>query len=573
MSKKDLYVSFGAAVLTAALYFLTSPSGIPYGAEYPLYLSISLAALGSGLVGYLMSRLFGWRVGLSAALLWTTLPPIWYRAISGDKSILRILGTVVVIAVLYYLTKRVIKLFQVHREGSKNFVSTKRSDTRRRNRLISRIVLAVASFVALVALTLHDYRYGKIAEVFAKGIVEAAGERVIILNGAFDKQIVAEIEKRGKGEYVSLTNDEENREKLVEWAKANFPEEEKLWLGARVSPAAFVDLVLESHKDKFYSMNGSDTTLEAWEKRVEEVRPYFKATDSAAQLVKRHLGIEGNHVANKLADEGKEAEAYKIYARIYDEIDPGNAAALINMSELIRRGLKISIDEQRRVKEKLNTFLRDRNNQKRLREIVRAAGPVRADPELMAKMIEEANKLREEKKAAGEEEKFVLPEEVKSLVEANGAMLKAMDRGDKEAASRIARSILSKPEWRGFIPANAVMGEILAKEGDFAASERFYEVATSTTNRVGVMVYAGYANTLKELGKLDKAEEMARKAISDSNENYWQARAILADILIRKNPEKAKGDKEIKKLISSAIRHAPAEMRVQINTEFSKYLH
>lgn len=568
-----MVVSFGAAVLTAALYFLTSPSGIPYGAELSLYLSIGLAALGSGLVGYLVSRLLGWRVGLSAALLWSTLPPIWYRSISGDKSILRILGAVVVIAVLYYLTKRVIKLFQAHREGSKNFVSTKRSDTRRRNRLISRIVLAVASFVALVALTLHDYRYGKIAEVFAKGIVEAAGERVIILNGAFDKQIVAEIEKRGKGEYVSLTNDEENREKLVEWAKANFPEEEKLWLGARVSPAAFVDLVLESHKDKFYSMNGSDTTLEAWEKRVEEVRPYFKATDSAAQLVKRHLGIEGNHVANKLADEGKEAEAYKIYARIYDEIDPGNAAALINMSELIRRGLKISIDEQRRVKEKLNTFLRDRNNQKRLREIVRAAGPVRADPELMAKMIEEANKLREEKKAAGEEEKFVLPEEVKSLVEANGAMLKAMDRGDKEAASRIARSILSKPEWRGFIPANAVMGEILAKEGDFAASERFYEVATSTTNRVGVMVYAGYANTLKELGKLDKAEEMARKAISDSNENYWQARAILADILIRKNPEKAKGDKEIKKLISSAIRHAPAEMRVQINTEFSKYLH
>lgn len=573
MSKKDLYVSFGAAVLTAALYFLTSPSGIPYGAEYPLYLSISLAALGSGLVGYLVSRLLGWRVGLSAALLWSTLPPIWYRSISGDKSILRILGAVVVIAVLYYLTKRVIKLFQAHREGSKNFVSTKRSDTRRRNRLISRIVLAVASFVALVALTLHDYRYGKIAEVFAKGIVEAAGERVIILNGAFDKQIVAEIEKRGKGEYVSLTNDEENREKLVEWAKANFPEEEKLWLGARVSPAAFVDLVLESHKDKFYSMNGSDTTLEAWEKRVEEVRPYFKATDSAAQLVKRHLGIEGNHVANKLADEGKEAEAYKLYERIYGEVDSGNASALINMSELIRRGLKISIDEQRRVKEKLNTFLRDRNNQKRLREIVRAAGPVRADPELMAKMIEEANKLREEKKAAGEEEKFVLPEEVKSLVEANGAMLKAMDRGDKEAASRIARSILSKPEWRGFIPANAVMGEILAKEGDFAASERFYEVATSTTNRVGVMVYAGYANTLKELGKLDQAEEMARKAISDSNENYWQARAILADILIRKNPEKAKGDKEIKKLISSAIRHAPAEMRVQINTEFSKYLH
>lgn len=572
MSKKDLYVSLGAAVLTAALYFLTSPSGIPYGAELSLYLSIGLAALGSGLVGYLVSRLLGWRVGLSAALLWTTLPPIWYRAISGDKSIFRILGAVVVIAVLYYLTKRVIKLFQAHREGSKNFVSTKRSDTRRRNRLISRIVLAVASFVALVALTLHDYRYGKIAEVFAKGIVEAAGERVIILNGAFDKQIVAEIEKHGKGEYVSLTNEEENREKLVEWAKANFPEEEKLWLGARVSPAAFVELALENHKDKFYSMNGSDTTLEAWEKRVEEAMPYFKATDSAAKLVKRHLGFEGNHVANKLADEGKEAEAYKIYERIYGEVDSGNASALINMSELIRRGLKISIDEQRRVKEKLNTFLRDRNNQKRLREIVRAAGPVRADKEMMAKMIEEANKLREEKKAAGEEEKFVLPEEVKSLVEANGAMLKAMDRGDKEAASRIARSILSKPEWRGFIPANAVMGEILAKEGDFAASERFYEVATSTTNRVGVMVYAGYANTLKELNKLDKAEELARKAVSLSDESYWPARIVLVEVLIRKGTESPEIKSEVKRLLKQAMRKAPPEIRDQLRRDFTPYL-
>lgn len=573
MSKKDLYVSFGAAVLTAALYFLTSPSGIPYGAELSLYLSIGLAALGSGLVGYLVSRLLGWRVGLSAALLWTTLPSIWYRAISGDKSILRILGAVVVIAALYYLTKRALNFFRkLMRKPPKIGSVNSRHQTRRRNRLISRIVLAVASFVALVALTLHDYRYGKIAEVFAKGIVEAAGERVIILNGAFDKQIVAEIEKRGKGEYVSLTNDEENREKLVEWAKANFPEEEKLWLGARVSPAAFVDLALENHKDKFYSMNGSDTTLEAWEKRVEEAMPYFKATDSAVKLVKRHLGFEGNQVANKLADEGKEAEAYKIYERIYGEVDSGNASALINMSELIRRGLKISIDEQRRVKEKLNTFLRDRNNQNRLREIVRAAGPVRADPELMAKMIEEANKRREEKIAAGEEERFEIPEEVKSLVEANGAMLKAMDRGDREAASRIARSILSKPEWRGFIPANAVMGEILAKEGDFAASERFYEVATSTTNRVGVMVYAGYANTLKELNKLDKAEEMARKAISDSNESYWPARAILAEILIRKGAESPESRSEIKKLLKSAMRKAPAEVRDQIRRDFGTYL-
>lgn len=562
----DILISLGAAGATAALYYLTSPEGATlYGIGY--------AALGAGLVGYLVSRLLGWRVGLAAALLWTTLPPIWYRAISDEKATLRAVGAILIIAALYYLTKRALNFFRkLMRKPPKIGSVNSRHQTRRRNRLVSRIVLSVACLTALIAVTSHDYRYGEIAGVFASGIVEAAGERVIILDGAFDEEIIAELTKCGKSAYVSLKNDEETREQLVEWSKANFPEEEKLWLGARVSPAAFVELALESHRDKFYSMNGSDTTREAWERRVEALTPYLKSIDPAVKLVKRHLGFEGNHVANKLADEGKEADAYKIYALIYGEVDEENASALINMSELIRRGFKLGEADKRRIKDRLETFLKNKRNREHLREIVRGAGPVRADPELMAKMIEEANKKREEAKQAGVEEKFVVPEEVKSLIEANGEMLKAMDRGDKETASKIARSILSKPEWRGFIPANAVMGEILAKEGDFAASERFYEVATSTTNRVGVMVYAGYANTLKELKKLEEAEAMARKAVNSSDESYWPARLILADILILKEGDAAKGNEEIKKLIKAVLRKAPQEVRQQVRLDYRSYL-
>lgn len=158
----------------------------------------------------------------------------------------------------------------------------------------------------------------------------------------------------------------------------------------------------------------------------------------------------------------------------------------------------------------------------------------------------------------------------KGLIDATGEMLKAMDRGDKATAGEIARLILSKPKWRSFIPANAVMGEISASEGDFAASERFYGVATSTTNRVGSMVYAGYANTLKELNKLTEAEVMARKAVEASNERYWQARVILASILVRKDAEKAKGSPEVMELISSALKYAPKGKRVKFKSEFFK---
>ena len=85
---------------------------------------------------------------------------------------------------------------------------------------------------------------------------------------------------------------------------------------------------------------------------------------------------------------------------------------------------------------------------------------------------------------------------LKALVDWNNLMIKAANAGDLDEAGRIAKMIVSYPEWRAFIPANAILGELARREGDLEASERFYLVALDTTNAVPEAVKKGYAETM-----------------------------------------------------------------------------
>jgi len=176
-------------------------------------------------------------------------------------------------------------------------------------------------------------------------------------------------------------------------------------------------------------------------------------------------------------------------------------------------------------------------------------------------------------------------------------MCQLMDKGEIVQAGRIARAILSNPKWHGFIPANAVMGSVAAYEGDYVASERFFQVATDTTNTVATVVLNNYADTLMNLGKLAEAEKIARRAVKESEETFWLARLTLAEILekrrvtgaideralkpfaVGKNGEKTASDApaedssvpEIKALIKSVLKHAPQSLRERIRKEHKGY--
>jgi len=368
------------------------------------------------------------------------------------------------------------------------------------------------------------------------------------------------------------------------------------------------------HPDRFYVMTGKDSTLEDWEKRWEAFKPYLKSKDSFVAVARRMFGYEGNLVANALCDgeeKGQESEvrqrtAYALYKRIYDEIDPGNISALVNMSEMIRRGYVVSGAEEKNVQEELRKYFKNLSQWKYAREILRASGPVRADSSEVEKIVAEAKSQIAAKIADGE--KVDYSPEILSLVEWNNEMLQLMDQGEIVKAGRVARAILSRPEWQGSVPANAVMGSVTANEGDYVSSEAFFKAVADTTNVVPAVVLNDYADTLAQLGKLEEAERLARRAVNESDETLWVARLTLVQILEKKmKKKKIEEDEtidevdlaefavgggagststpiqksvvprnattlEITNLLKSVLSHAPARVRNFIRKEYWGYV-
>ena len=123
--------------------------------------------------------------------------------------------------------------------------------------------------------------------------------------------------------------------------------------------------------------------------------------------------------------------------------------------------------------------------------------------------------------------------DLRQLVDWNNEMIREHGRGHIERAELIARKILSRPAWRSFVPANAVMGSALAQKGDCAAAEPFFKAALSGRGSAGPQpaVMNDYADTLRRLGRYGEAETYARRAVALSGGRVRLFRQTLAEIL------------------------------------------
>jgi len=607
----------GAAAFAYALYALTLPEGLPWGTSATMSGTWMAVALAVGLLGSLVTRYLGWRCGAAAALVFTCVPEVWNRTILGERGMAFVAFA---LCGLWFLNAILLAFFRKAHEAQKaapaviEGATAAHDETQKRgkiNGIAAWIFLGLAALYATVSIALHDYKLGEPASVFAKGVVEEAGERIVVLNGVLDEQIEnelklkceVEVEERNCSGFnsvgqhnkkadihsststlhfnsgasltshfdfqaISLRRDEAYRTNLVAWVRSDFPGETNLYLAAQVSVAAFLDVAVKAHPERFYLMNGKSSTLAGWEKRWEAMKPYLKSRDPFVPVARRMFGHEGNAVGNVLVDAAP--MAYALYKRIYEEIDPGNISALINMSEMIRRGYKVKVDEKKWVTDKLNAFFKDESNRRHVREIVHYYGPVRQDPELTAKIVAESEKTRvrlNEQLAAGEEVK--LPPEVQAVFEQNDRMVLAMGTNDLATASKIARTLLSKPAWRDWAPANAVMGEVMVAEGDYAAAEAFFRTALADGREAPDVVVNNYADVLMKLGKMDEAERILRVLVAKRGEAAWGPRFTLAEVLTKKVEKVGGGgqrsfepvQQEVRELVAVVMKHAPGEMK------------
>lgn len=124
-------------------------------------------------------------------------------------------------------------------------------------------------------------------------------------------------------------------------------------------------------------------------------------------------------------------------------------------------------------------------------------------------------------------------ESLNALIAWNNEMIRAHGRGELEKAASLARKILANPAWRSFIPAQAVMGSVMAAKGDYAAAESFFRAALSGTGAAAPqpVVMNDYADTLCKLGRYAEAEAYARRAIAASGGRVNLYKMTLAQIL------------------------------------------
>lgn len=531
----NLRVFIGATALAAALYALTKPAGVPWGVEtaasvlglVPSAWYWVVCAVAAGCLGTILTHYLGWRVGLASAIAWTFAPIVWNGAILGQPIILYasagIVGLWFLNTILVdVLGKAAAVRYDERQQGQGTLSGGGGFRWRQRiNHLASQTILVAAFVFAIASLCLHDYRLGEAASVYARGIVEEAGERVIVLNGVLDRQIEKLVSNYN---YISPTrNDEQYAIEVYDWVRREWPDDAVLVHAAQENVMDFLTVALERHPERFYLMDGSRATHETWTARWADFAPYLGSTDAFVPVARRLFAYEANAVANRLQETDRSA-AWRLYWRILNDVNPRNIAALVNLKGMMSNGYPANTQEMAAVEDGLAEFLGVPHNRHNALAILQAAGPVRHNAELLATMeatrrwITQPNRPRE------------MPPEVEHMIDLSNEMIAARSEGDKEKSERLARQILVNPYWRRWAPANAVLGDVLAVRGDYAAAEAYYRIATENGRETPDLVWNNYASVLIELGKFGEAEAILRRGIERTGGTFQPFQQTLDEL-------------------------------------------
>lgn len=538
-----------AVAVATALYVFTTSSAMPWLEADPLagnrlwrgalrlvqgragVLAGVSAAVAGGLLGAVVNRYFGWRVATAAVLVWTTMPWVWNGVALGRSSVCVASAVVaagwVLNGVVLLVTWKARMLWLNPQEEDPAAEDVKRLMFIS-PREMAWVLLCAGGLFAFVSADSHDKHLGEAAEVYARGVVAEAAGRIIVLNGVADAQIQSLVGTAPEGRALRVDRSEACRTNLLAWARRTWPEGTNLWLAAQIGGDALVREAVRQFPERFYLMTGASTTVTNWWARWEAVAAHGKTSiDPFVPVMRRAFAYEGNTLGNALQAAGKLAEAWGVYWRIFTEIEPENAAAVVNLDEMLRRGYEVEDERREQIRMTRST-------------LSRRMGGVRV-PAGRAWSREERRRM---------------------LVDGSNEMIAAYDAGDLGKAARIARVIVSSPEGHGFRPAFAVLGAALAQEGDYASSEICYRVAVEGAGEAEPRgaIFNDYADTLRHLGRFVEAERYARRAVREAGETAWLCKVTLAEVL----RDAGKNDDEVRELVREALKSAPAKFHKQI---------
>jgi len=213
--------------------------------------------------------------------------------------------------------------------------------------------------------------------------------------------------------------------------------------------------------------------------------PEFKRgdNDQASRLaanLRRHLGFVGNNLGVMLEDLDRDEEAFKVYTRIHDVIDPENVSAMINRFEMARRGVEAADPYRNAIERELKDFVSNLKHRYPLWSLSRYYGYVRS-PHIFAKLgYGWALSGQTHAALAGINRAInLLPAEERiQNLNSLAAIYSMTDQA--EASAEVYRDIISKdPNNRRAVIG---LGRLAVKDGAFDNASKWFEMAAKTTD-------------------------------------------------------------------------------------------
>jgi tetratricopeptide (TPR) repeat protein len=203
--------------------------------------------------------------------------------------------------------------------------------------------------------------------------------------------------------------------------------------------------------------------------------------DQASRLaanLRRHLGFVGNNLGVMLEDLNRDEEAFKIYTKIHDDIDPENVSAMINRFEMARRGVEAADPYRDSIERELKDFVSNLKHRYPLWSLSRYYGYVRS-PHIFAKLgYGWALSGQTHAALAGINRAInLLPVEERIQNLNSLAAIYAMT-DQSEASAEVYREMISKdPNNRRALMG---LGRLAVKDGSFANASKWFEKAANT---------------------------------------------------------------------------------------------
>ena len=353
---------------------------------------------------------------------------------------------------------------------------------------------------------------------------------------------------------------------------------EDLAFAAELGPKALIDEWAKLDKQGFEAVVASAVnffpTREKWDEACVELDG-MRTDEPMAKYLRHLLGVCGNALGCRMLEEVKsksekgksaEREAWAIFKKIVDTVEPTNYGAYLNLLGMVQRGYAVSKDEVADLTKRRQQIEKNLKSWEYILRAARSGGRLYADPDDVAKYEKAKEEMAVKRELSPGQKAFIktvtaAPKDPKSGKAAQEAIHKAIregrvraDRigghlitidlaiGDGESAEKDAIDVLKLD--RHHPTANATIGAIAGARGDHERAERYLKRAIAT-GKASISAKNDLAYSLMKLGRLDEAEPFAREAVKGFGE-VWTLRETLAAILIRKG-QIEEGERELAK--------------------------